>query len=40
MNRFAHFRAEVDGVGLHGIHQRGQGPDPLPLLLTATSAAA
>jgi pimeloyl-ACP methyl ester carboxylesterase len=33
-NRFTHFRAEVDGFGLHFIHERGEGPDPLPLILT------
>ena len=34
LNRFAHFRAEVDGFGLHFIHERGRGANPLPLLLT------
>jgi pimeloyl-ACP methyl ester carboxylesterase len=34
LNRFAHFRAEVDGFGLHFIHERGKGDDPLPLILT------
>ncbi|MEN3307730.1 MAG: hypothetical protein V7603_3932 [Micromonosporaceae bacterium] len=29
-----HYRARVDGVGLHAIHVPGTGPDPLPLLLT------
>lgn len=33
LNRFAHFRAEVDGVGVHFIHERGKGPDPTPVLL-------
>jgi pimeloyl-ACP methyl ester carboxylesterase len=33
LNRFAQFRAEVDGVGIHFIHERGRGPDPVPLLL-------
>jgi pimeloyl-ACP methyl ester carboxylesterase len=33
-NRFAHFRAEVDGFGLHFIHERGEGDDPIPLILT------
>lgn len=33
INRFAHFRAELDGVGIHFIHERGKGPDPVPLLL-------
>ena len=39
MNRFAHFRAEVPGpdmrpFGLHFLHERGRGPDPLPLVLS------
>jgi pimeloyl-ACP methyl ester carboxylesterase len=34
MNGFAHFRAEVDGLGIHCIHERGRGPAPLPLLVT------
>ncbi len=34
LNAFAHFRVDIDGLGLHFIHERGQGPDPLPLVLT------
>ena len=34
LNRFAQFRVEIDGFGIHFIHERGQGPDPLPLILT------
>ena len=34
INRFAHFRASVDGLGIHFIHERGKGPNPLPLILT------
>jgi len=34
LNQFAQFRAEVDGVGIHFIHERGKGPNPLPILLT------
>ena len=33
LNRFAHFRADVDGVGIHFIHERGKGSNPTPLLL-------
>jgi pimeloyl-ACP methyl ester carboxylesterase len=33
INELAHFRAEIDGVGLHFVHERGTGPDPTPLLL-------
>ena len=34
LNTFRHFRAPVDGFSLHFIHERGKGPNPLPLLLT------
>jgi pimeloyl-ACP methyl ester carboxylesterase len=34
MNRFAQFRAKVDGVGVHFIHERGVGDHPLPIVLT------
>jgi pimeloyl-ACP methyl ester carboxylesterase len=34
LNRFAHFRTTVDGVGLHFVHMKGKGPAPLPLVLT------
>jgi pimeloyl-ACP methyl ester carboxylesterase len=34
MNAVPHFRARVDGVGIHLVHQRGRGPAPIPLLIT------
>jgi pimeloyl-ACP methyl ester carboxylesterase len=34
INSFAHFRARIDGLGIHFIHERGRGPEPLPLVLT------
>ena len=34
LNRFAQFRADVDGLGIHFIYKRGNGPNPTPLLLT------
>ncbi len=34
MNQFHHHRAEVMGLNIHFIHERGHGPQPLPLLLT------
>jgi len=34
MNRFAHFRTILDGVPIHFIHERGRGPDPVPLILS------
>lgn len=33
LNRFAQFRAEIDGFGVHFVHERGKGPDPMPILL-------
>lgn len=33
LNAFAHFRADINGVGLHFIHERGKGPNPTPILL-------
>ena len=34
LNQFAQFRAKIDGFGIHFIHERGQGPKPLPIILT------
>lgn len=34
LNRFNHFKANVDGVEIHFIHQRGRGANPTPILLT------
>jgi len=39
MNALPHFRADVEGVGIHfihlrGRHLRGRGPAPMPLLIT------
>jgi pimeloyl-ACP methyl ester carboxylesterase len=34
MNRLNHFRTLVDGVPIHFVHERGRGPNPLPLVLT------
>ena len=34
LNQYAQFRAEVDGVGIHFIHERGKGPNPTPIILT------
>lgn len=33
LNQLPHFRADIDGFGLHFLHFRGRGPDPRPLLL-------
>ena len=34
INAFAHFRATLDGLGIHFIHERGKGPNPLPIIIT------
>jgi epoxide hydrolase len=34
LNAFAQFRADVDGVSVHFIHEKGKGPNPKPLILT------
>ena len=34
LNKFQQFRAEIDGVGIHFIHERGKGPNPTPIILT------
>ena len=34
LNRFAQFRVDVDGHRVHFIHERGRGPNPLPIILT------
>jgi len=33
LNSFHHFRAPVDDLRLHFLHERGRGPDPMPLLV-------
>ena len=33
INRFKQFRAQVDGLGIHFIHEEGRGPNPKPLLI-------
>ena len=34
INSFSHFMATVAGLGIHFIHERGRGPDPMPLVIT------
>jgi len=34
LNHFAQFRAQIDGFGVHFIHERGKGPNPLPIIIT------
>jgi microsomal epoxide hydrolase len=33
LNKYQQFRTEVDGVGIHFIRERGQGPNPTPIVL-------
>lgn len=33
LNGFSHFRANIDGLGIHFVHERGRGPNPVPILL-------
>lgn len=33
LNEGAHYRADIDGLGIHFIHERGTGESPLPLIL-------
>jgi pimeloyl-ACP methyl ester carboxylesterase len=34
LNRLAHYRAKIDGRHFHFVHERGNGPAPLPIVLT------
>jgi pimeloyl-ACP methyl ester carboxylesterase len=34
INTFSHYRATVDGLPIHFIHEKGKGPHPMPLILT------
>ena len=34
LNRFAHYRTEIDGIDLHFIHEPGSGPAPMPLIIS------
>lgn len=34
LNALPQFLAEIDGLDIHFVHQRGHGPDPLPLVIT------
>lgn len=33
-NESAPFRASIDGLGVRFVHERGRGPDPLPVVPT------
>ena len=34
LNRLPHYRITLDGLHIHFIHQRGNGPKPLPLIIS------
>ena len=34
LNKFPHFKADLDGIGVHFVYERGKGPNPLPIILT------
>lgn len=34
LNKFHHFRTKIDGIVIHFIHERGTGPNPMPVILT------
>ena len=34
INKLAHFRTDVEGFGIHFVHERGKGPDPMPIVLS------
>ena len=34
MNTFSHYKADIDGVPIHFIHEPGKGPNPTPLILS------
>ncbi|MGY9055554.1 MAG: epoxide hydrolase family protein [Alphaproteobacteria bacterium] len=34
LNKFSHFVAPVEGIDIHFIHEKGSGPNPVPLLIS------
>ena len=34
LNLFHHFKSQVNGLDIHFIHERGKGPNPIPLVIT------
>ena len=34
LNSFSHYKADVEGLGIHFVHERGNGPNPMPLVIT------
>ncbi len=34
INQFRHFKAPIDGIEMHFIHEKGSGPNPKPLIIS------
>jgi pimeloyl-ACP methyl ester carboxylesterase len=34
LNAFTQFKSSVDGMDIHFVHERGRGPNPMPLVIT------
>ena len=34
LNSFHHFKSQVDGMDIHFVHEKGTGPNPMPLVIT------
>ncbi|MDF2544058.1 MAG: multidrug transporter [Herbinix sp.] len=34
LNCFSQFQSNIDGIDVHFVHERGNGPNPLPIILT------
>ena len=34
LNQLNHYKSVIDGVNIHFVHERGKGPNPLPIILT------
>ena len=34
LNQLNHYQSVIDGVNIHFVHERGRGPNPLPIILT------
>lgn len=34
LNRFSQFCGSIDGIDVHFVHERGKGPNPMPIILT------
>ena len=34
LNSFSQFKSQVDGLDIHFVHEKGKGPNPMPLVIT------